>query len=177
MNKIIYTPAVQFKNSPKSRIGDKNLGPFNIFLPFFNLCTSGQHVLLIKMLSLFMIKFFRMFHDTFLKCLKLPDNSRLEGILNVCLLLPPLHISTLSSLLRFLSEVVKKSPLNKMGARCVYIDICCYIIQLFVYTLCLHFPGILPQYLHLACFPSVKTSLISEKLVTPIPKKWKQLRC
>jgi len=58
-----------------------------------------------------------MFHDTFLKCLKLPDNSRLEGILNVCLLLPPLHISTLSSLLRFLSEVVGKSPINKMGSR------------------------------------------------------------
>ena len=92
------------------------------------------------MLSLFMIKFFRMFHDTFLKCLKLPDNSRLEGILNVCLLLPPLHISTLSSLLRFLSEVVGKSPINKMGSRFVFYttilrNLFTIIIQLFLYTM------------------------------------------
>lgn len=59
------------------------------------------------------------FDDIFISCAKLKGDveTKAEALLSCCLLLPPLHVASLSLLMRFLAEVASKSEANKMDSR------------------------------------------------------------
>lgn len=58
-----------------------------------------------------------MFIASYYRCCKLPNpEAKIEAILSACLLLPPLHASSLTCLVRFLSKVAANSASNQMDA-------------------------------------------------------------
>nr|CAD7256770.1 unnamed protein product [Timema shepardi] len=56
------------------------------------------------------------FHDVFIRCLLLKDEA-LQGVLLTCLLLPTIHLNTITFFMEFLKEVTVHHVNNKMDAR------------------------------------------------------------